>query len=517
MPAHYEDGGGYLRQGSEVKVNFAKAEASSRGARRCGRCAVSLILLGLLLCLGGCSDQVRMPTPEQLAAFEKAEPVAPMVDVQRIEEARLQAGPYQVVPGDVLEFTMPALLQAVSAAEVAAAKSRTQEDRPYLCRVSEQGTIQLPAVGEVAVAGLPLSEIEVKAAEMYRQLVALRPSVFVRVLEYKTSNVYITGAVEKPGVYSLRGDQMTLAHLLNEAGGILMRDASGALTREAGGISGPGAALIRITSLDRGDGGRGAAGEPTVRDPGDGRIAIAFTPERRQRSAGRLVLSRGERILLDERMDLRNDIQRRAALGKLCEIDTGFSILDLEERLLAVADRAGSNRAEQSHLAWLNPNSPAGTAKAVSRGSEAVVLPVYGLNIPFTNLALREGDTVVVERLKVPMFAVVGLVRSPGNFPYPPDTQFNLMQAVAFAGGLDSVANPRYATIYRLTADGAIVRVPFQLVKDGELTEALTTPIKPGDVVAIEHTLRTRRNTIINNLIRINTGVYLTGSDLWRN
>ena len=497
-------------------MNFAKGQASLGGARVCWCYAISLILSGLLLCLGGCSDQVRMPTPEQLAAFEKAEPVAPLVELQRVEEARLQVGPYRVVAGDVLEFTMPALLQAVSAAEVAAAKSRTQEDRPYLCRVSEQGTIQLPAVGEVAVAGNPLAEIEVKVAETYRQLVALRPSVFVRVLEYKTSNVYITGAVEKPGVYSLRGDQMTLAHLLNEAGGILMRDASGALTREAGGISGPGAALIRIASLHRGDGGRDAAEEPTIRDQGDGRIAIAFTPERGQRSAGRLVLSRGERILLDERMDLCNDVQRRAALGKLCEIDASFSILDLEERLVAVPDRAGSNPAERSHLAWVNPNSPAGTAKAPA-GPEAVVLPVYGLNVPFTNVALREGDTVVVERLKVPMFSVVGLVRSPGNFPYPPDTQFNLMQAVAFAGGLDPVANPRYATIYRLTTDGTIVRVPFKLVEDGELTEALMTAVKPGDVVAIEHTPRTRRNTIINNLIRINTGVYLTGSDLWGN
>jgi hypothetical protein len=218
-------------------------------------------------------------------------------------------------------------------------------------------------------------------------------------------------------------------------------------------------------------------------------------------------------------VDLRNDVQRRAALGKLCEIGTDleFSILDLEERLVAVANRDGSNPAERSHLAWLNPNSPFATAKAAPPRPEAVVLPVYGLNVPFTNVALREGDTVVVERLKVPMFSVVGLVRSPGNFPYPPDTQFNLMQAVAFAGGLDPVANPRYATIYRLTTDGAIVRVPFKLIEDGELTEALMTPIKPGDVVAIEHTPRTRRNTIINNLIRINTGVYLTGSDLWRN
>jgi protein involved in polysaccharide export with SLBB domain len=478
-------------------------------------------MLVLLWGLSGCSDQVRMPTPEQLAAFEKAEPIAPTVDMKRIEEARLQVGPYRVVPGDVLEFTMPALLQAVSAAEVAIAKSlyRDRVEHPYLCRVSEQGIIQLPAAGEVAVAGLSLSEIEVKVAETYRKLVALRPSVFARVFEYKTSSVYVTGAVEKPGVYKLQGDQMTLAHLLNEAGGILMRDAGGALMREGGGISGPGAALIRITSLDQ-TGGRPQTRtlhDLTIRDRGDGRIAIAFTADGGHGTVGQLVLSRGEKVLLDERVDLQNELQRRAALGKLCEIDSDFSILDLEERLVAVADRAGSNPQGQANLAWLDPKNTSGTVTVASQRPEAVVLPVYGLNIPFTNVALREGDTVVVERLQVPMFSVVGLVRSPGNFPYPPDTQYNLMQAVAFAGGLDTVADPRYATIYRLTADGSIVRVPFKLVEDGELTEALRTPIRPGDVVAIEHTPRTRKNTILYNMVRFNTGLYLTGSDLWRN
>jgi protein involved in polysaccharide export with SLBB domain len=500
-------------------VNFAQGAPSRGGAHRGWRCAIALVMLLLSWGVGGCNDNIRTSTPEQLAAFEKSEPVPPAVDLQRIEEARLQVGPYRAVPGDVLEFTMPALLQAVSAAEVAAAKNRTQDERPYLCRVTERGTIELPAAGEVAVAGLSLSLIEAKVADAYRKLVALRPSVFVRVFEYKTSNIYVTGAVEKPGVYALRGDQMTLAHLLNEAGGILMREAGGALMREGGGVSGPGAALIRITSLDQSEGGpqARALADRTIRDRGDGRIAIAFTPEGSYGTAGRLVLSRGERALLNERLDLRNELQRRATLGKLSEIDTGFSILDLEERLVAVADRAGANLGGQTSLAWLNPTVGAGTGTVTPRRPEAVVLPVYGLNIPFTNVALREGDTVVVERLQVPMFSVVGLVRSAGNFPYPPDTQYNLMQAVAFAGGLDPVADPRYATIYRLTAEGSIVRVPFQLVEDGELTEALRTPIKPGDVVAIEHTPRTRRNTIINNLIRINTGVYLTGSDLWRN
>jgi len=45
--------------------------------------------------------------------------------------------------------------------------------------------------------------------------------VFAQVLEYKTAKVSITGAVEKPGIYELRSDQMSLVALLMEAGGIV--------------------------------------------------------------------------------------------------------------------------------------------------------------------------------------------------------------------------------------------------------------------------------------------------------
>jgi len=130
-------------------------------------------------------------------------------------------------------------------------------------------------------------------------------------------------------------------------------------------------------------------------------------------------------------------------------------------------------------------------------------------------MALEEGDTVVVEQTQMPLFSVLGLVSKPGNFPYPPNAEYNLTQAIAYAGGLDPVAEPRYVTIYRLKEDGSVARVSFQLVKEGQLTDALVTPILPGDVVAIEHTPRTRANTVIHDMVRFNTGIYIQGRDLW--
>ncbi len=52
---------------------------------------------------------------------------------------------------------------------------------------------------------------------------------------------------------------------------------------------------------------------------------------------------------------------------------------------------------------------------------EPIVLPVKGLNIPFADVVLRNGDSVIVERFREPLITVVGLVNRPGNFQYPPD------------------------------------------------------------------------------------------------
>ena len=135
-----------------------------------------------------------------------------------------------------------------------------------------------------------------------------------------------------------------------------------------------------------------------------------------------------------------------------------------------------------------------------------------GLNIPFADVALSAGDTVVVEPLRMSFFTVIGLVNKPGNFPYPPDEQYNLMQAIAFAGGLDQVTDPRFAAIYRLKEDGSIVRTAFQIIRAenvSQLTDALNVAIKPGDIVAVENTPRTRTNAFLQRIFNINVGAYV--------
>jgi protein involved in polysaccharide export with SLBB domain len=260
----------------------------------------SFLFILIAVHLVGCSDEVSLPSKEQLARFAEAGPVLPSMSMDRLTTARMHESP---LPGEVLEITMPVILQVVTTDEPSAVRA----DAPYLCRVSETGTITLPAAGEIKVAEKTLAQIESAIIDAYYpEYTQTRPSVFVR-------------------------------------------------------------------------------------------------------------------------------------------------------------------------------------------------------------LAEEQG-------LEEPLFTVLGLVNRPGNFPYPPSVRYNMMQALGFAGGLDRAADPRYATVYRLTPDGTVVSEAFAVadVRDtATLIDTLNTLIKPGDIVVVEHTPRTRTKEFLDRVFRINLGTYWSLRSSW--
>jgi polysaccharide export outer membrane protein len=113
---------------------------------------------------------------------------------------------YRVGPKDLLEISV------FGADEL----SRT-------VRVSEDGKVTLPLLGEVVVDGLTKSEVEKKLGQLLGQKYVQNPQVTVFIREYQSKRVSVLGAVEKPGPYQLLGRQ-TLMQIISEAGG-LTRDA----------------------------------------------------------------------------------------------------------------------------------------------------------------------------------------------------------------------------------------------------------------------------------------------------
>jgi polysaccharide biosynthesis/export protein len=539
-----------------------------------------VLSLSLFILCFGCSDKVTLPTALQLTEFENAGPLLPSLDTKNLVNAKIQSRQYQVMPGEVLEFTMPAILQAVTKDEY----KEGERYAPYMCRISDSGTITLPLVGELKAAGLNLTQIENAVIEKYYPEYAVtRPSVFARIVEYKTYRVSITGAINKPGIYTLHNDQMTLVSLLMEAGGIVNE----------------GAAVIKIihpehqvSNNDRITQGKyeqktiQASQQLTdkvdktflngsVKNSAGNKqeVQLSFKQTSQSSTDGILTVRGGEEILITKQLNIANLDERLLVVKELLR-DNRISILELDEKLSSLASRLDSHRetrrqAEtitakdnskelQSSIAdsqfarisnefdsenKIPENGFPGSNSSITHNStllseyqssnigaikndaagmvqtddvRTVVLPVKGLNIPFADVVLEDGDSVVVERMQMPIFSVLGLVNKPSNFQYPPDVQYNLMQALAFAGGLDRAAEPRYATIYRLKPDGTIAHAIFQVVnvKDrAKLTYALNTIIKPGDIIAVEHTPRTRTKMFLDSAFRFNIGTYYNLAD----
>lgn len=139
---------------------------------------------------------------------------------------------------------------------------------------------------------------------------------------------------------------------------------------------------------------------------------------------------------------------------------------------------------------------------------EELVLPVKGLNVPFSDVKLHGGETIEVVRYEPDTFTIVGLVNSPGAYQYPPEVTYNLMQAIATAGGVNIIANPPYATVFRKDQTGEILPATFEIRGDG-LVEASDLAIKPGDVIVVNHTAATWTRTLLAEVVNLQFGLFV--------
>jgi polysaccharide export outer membrane protein len=93
-------------------------------------------------------------------------------------------------------------------------------------RVSERGTILMPQLGEVEVAGLTPSQTADRIAAALRASgILLQPSVNVLVTEYRSKTVAVLGAVARPGEIPLDRPGLTIADVLARAGANFTSDA----------------------------------------------------------------------------------------------------------------------------------------------------------------------------------------------------------------------------------------------------------------------------------------------------
>src|SRR5712692_2124135 len=181
----------------------------------------SLVLVSIYL--GGCVAPVHIPpaadgsrpTAVQSSASLTVSDISASdgqqsADLERLAQLRQRrtqeraATDYPIGPGDVLEISVPAM----------------EELKDRAVRVSGEGVITLPFVGTVRAGGLTERELKEEIRRRLEADVMHNPQVNIFVREYRSRQVAVIGAVEKPGLYSLASGADTILDMISLAGGM---------------------------------------------------------------------------------------------------------------------------------------------------------------------------------------------------------------------------------------------------------------------------------------------------------
>lgn len=92
-------------------------------------------------------------------------------------------------------------------------------DLETVTRVSGEGRITFPLIGEIAVNGLTTVQAQQRIADRLRDGIIRKPEVSVFIQEYRSKKVTALGEFVKPGLIELRGNA-TLMEVISNAGGV---------------------------------------------------------------------------------------------------------------------------------------------------------------------------------------------------------------------------------------------------------------------------------------------------------
>jgi polysaccharide export outer membrane protein len=180
-----------------------------------------IALLGACLfvaagCGGGAASRPMMALPTSPGAATEANSINQInLALNAAAMRSREASPdYQLAPEDLLEIT----LYNIPESEASITPRKVE------VRISQEGTIALPLLGNVPAAGLTTAALEQALRQRYEEYL-YNPQIGVLVKEYRGQRVTVTGAVRNPGVFQLTGPK-TVIDLLSMAGGITERAGS---------------------------------------------------------------------------------------------------------------------------------------------------------------------------------------------------------------------------------------------------------------------------------------------------
>ena len=124
------------------------------------------------------------------------------------------SGDYRIGPEDLLQIT---LYNVTGDTTLTPSSDARLTPRMTVVRVSQQGILSLPLLGDMKVSGMTAAEVENALRKAYEKYI-YNPQIGVFITEYR-QRVSVIGAVVKTGVFELTGPK-TVIDILAMAGGV---------------------------------------------------------------------------------------------------------------------------------------------------------------------------------------------------------------------------------------------------------------------------------------------------------
>lgn len=170
--------------------------------RSANRIAIALSLLAAVLPLPAVEDDEKArPNPPDETVLE-ARPVSPDTMPALAPPLRLGGTDYKIGRQDLLEISVFDL-----------------KELDKTVRVADDGSITLPLLGRLDVAGMTKGDLEGRIAKLLEERYVRNPQVTIFVKEYESKKIAVSGAVKKPDTYEMLGEK-TLLEMISKAGGL---------------------------------------------------------------------------------------------------------------------------------------------------------------------------------------------------------------------------------------------------------------------------------------------------------
>lgn len=158
---------------------------------------------------------------------------------------------YRIAPQDILQIrNLQSLKLLVDETDASGGSSGVAAGgsaaTPNNYQVEEDGSVALPVLGRVKVAGLTRAEAAKKIQDMYGENLLKNPIIDLKIVNLK---VTLLGEVRTPGNYPLVTDKTNLIDLIGQAGGLTEKANEKQVKIIRGGTDNPQVILVNLNDI----------------------------------------------------------------------------------------------------------------------------------------------------------------------------------------------------------------------------------------------------------------------------